>query len=129
MIERLSMFPDDVLAFTFQGQVTKADYDSVFLPAVVDALKRHPKLRLYYEIAPDFKGCDVGAMWDDFAVGVEHITRWDRVAVVTDVEWVERATKLFGFIVPASVRLFSTSETAAGRAWISATSSALEHAR
>jgi len=127
MIEHLSKFPADVVAFAFHGQVTKAEYDSVFLPAVVDELKKHPKLRLYYEIAPNFMGFDVGAMWDDFAVGMEHITRWDRVAVVTDVEWIARATQLFGMILPSSVRAFPTSETAAARTWISATSSTSEH--
>jgi hypothetical protein len=128
MIKHLSMFPDDVVAFAFEGHVTKADYDSVFLPTVIVALKRHPKLRLYYEMGADFKGFDVGAMWDDFSAGMEHLTRWERVAVVTDVEWVERATQLFGVILPARVRLFRTREAAAARNWISAPSPALEHA-
>ena len=129
MIEHLSKFPADVVAFAFQGQVTKADYDSVFLPVVASELKKHQKLRLYYEMAPDFQGFDAGAMWDDFAVGMEHIARWDRVAVVTDVEWVERAAQLFGMILPSSVKVFPTSQTAAARTWISAKSSMLEHAR
>jgi hypothetical protein len=25
---------------------------------------------------------------EDFKFGMEHITRWERVAVVTDVEWI-----------------------------------------
>jgi hypothetical protein len=119
----------DVAAFAFHGQVTKGDYDSVFLPAVRDALKRHPKLKLYYQIAPDLKGFDIGATWDDFAAEVEQITRWDRVAVVTDVGWVEGATRLFGLILPATTRLFRSSETAAARTWISATTSpTMKHA-
>jgi hypothetical protein len=40
---------------------------------------------------------------------------------------VKRATELFGMILPSSVRLFPTSQTAAGRSWISATSSTLDH--
>jgi hypothetical protein len=122
MIEHLSHFPDGVLAFVCKGRVTKADYDTVLIPAVVDALKRHPKVRLYYETAPDFTGFDVGAIWDDFSVGMEHIMRWDRVAVVTDVEWVQQATRLFSLILPRSVRIFPRSDTAAARAWIAASS-------
>jgi hypothetical protein len=72
MIEHLSHFPDGVLAFVCKGRVTKADYGTV-----------------HYETAADFTGSDLGAMWDDFSVGMERITRWDRVAVVTDFEWVE----------------------------------------
>ena len=36
MIEHLSNFPDDVLAFVCKGQVTKADYDTVLIPTVID---------------------------------------------------------------------------------------------
>jgi hypothetical protein len=124
MIEHLSHFPDDVLAFVFKGRVTKADYETVLIPAVVDALKKHPMVRLYYETAVDFTGIDVVAMWEDFSVGMEHITRWDRVAVVTDVEWMEQATRLFSLILPGSVRTFGKSDTAVARAWIAATSEA-----
>jgi len=120
MIEHLSGFPEDVLAFVFQGKVTKADYDTVFLPTVVDALGTNRKLRLYYETAADFKGIDVGGIWEDFAFGMEHATRWDRVAVVTDVEWMKQATRLFGVILPGNVRMFPTSNAGAARAWIAA---------
>jgi hypothetical protein len=129
MIKHLSTFPEDVAAFACDGKVTKADYASVFIPTIVDELKRHRKMRLYYEIAPDFVGFDGGAIWDDFAVGMEHITRWERVAVVTDVEWIERATQLFSLILPTtSVKIFPTSKALAARAWISAATSMLEHA-
>jgi hypothetical protein len=56
MIEHLSNFPDDVLAFVCKGRVTKADYDSVLVPAVVKALEKQKRVRLYYETAADFSG-------------------------------------------------------------------------
>src|ERR1039458_3755092 len=89
MIEHLTSFPDNVLAFVCKGRVTKADYDAVLVPAVVQALQTHDKVRLYYETAGDFAGIDPGAMWEDFKVGMEHLTRWERVAVVTDIEWIK----------------------------------------
>ncbi len=118
MIEHLSNFPDDVPAFVFKGQVTKADYDSIFIPAVVEALKKHAKIGLYYETAPDFTGIDAGGIWEDFAAGMEHVGRWDRVAVVTDVAWMQQATRLFSFVLLGNVRVFPTSEATAARAWI-----------
>jgi hypothetical protein len=33
---------------------------------------------VYYEIAEDFSGFDPGAMWEDFKIGIEHLTRWDK---------------------------------------------------
>jgi hypothetical protein len=40
MIEQLSTFPDNVLAFVGRGQVTRADYDAVLVPA-----RRHRAVR------------------------------------------------------------------------------------
>ena len=50
-------------------RVTKADYDFVLLSAVVRALEKQKRVRLYYEITADFSGMDPGAMWEDFKVG------------------------------------------------------------
>jgi hypothetical protein len=122
MIEHLSNFPDDVLAFVCKGRVTKADYDSVLVPAVMKALEKHKRVRLYYETAADFSGIDPGAMWEDFKVGMEHLTRWERVAVVTDVEWIKQTMRFFSFMMPGATKSFPTSEAAQARAWIIATS-------
>jgi len=118
MIEQLNSFPDNVLAFVCKGRVTKGDYDAVVVPAVINVLKTQDKIRLYYETAADFAGYDPGAIWEDFKVGMEHLTRWERVAVVTDVEWIKQTMRLFGFLMPGVVKLFSTSESEQARAWI-----------
>jgi hypothetical protein len=67
---------------------------------------------VYYEIAEDFSGFNPGAMWEDFKVGIEHLTRWDRVAVDTDVNWIGKAVRFFSFLIPATTRLFSRAEAA-----------------
>ena len=97
MIEKLKGFPANVLAFACRGQVTRRDYDSVLIPAVEAALKGHDKVRLYYETGPDFIGIEAGAVLEDFKVGVEHLGRWERVALVSDVEWIRTAVRAFGF--------------------------------
>ena len=121
MIKRLNFFPENVLAFVCSGRVTKADYDSVLIPSVIEALRSQNKVRLYYETAGDFAGIDPGAIWEDFRIGIEHLSRWERVAVVTDGEWIKQTVHLFGFLMPAAVRSFAASEADSAREWISAT--------
>ena len=118
MIERQPNFPVNVVAIACRGLVTKSDYETELIPAIDQALAANPKIRLYYQIGADFKSFEPGAMWDDFKIGMEHLTRWERVAVVTDVDWIKQSARLFGFLIPADTKSFALSEAAEARAWI-----------
>ena len=118
MIRQLDGFSGKAVGFSCHGQVTRRDYDTVLIPAVEQALAAHDKVRVYYETAPDFTGYDPGAMWADASVGVSHLPHWERVAVVSDVEWLRLAVGGFAFLMPALVRLFPGAEAAQARAWI-----------
>ncbi len=118
MIEQLQGFPATVVAFVGRGQVTKADYVSTLIPAVKKALTGHDRLRLYYELGTDFTGIDADAIMEDFKIGMEHLTRWERVAVVTDVQWIAHAVSLFSFLMPGAMKLFATKDVDQARSWI-----------
>ena len=118
MIRISSEFPDNVVAIACEGRVTRKDYDDVLVPAVKAALQRHQKIRLYYEITPQFSGIEPGAIWEDFIVGVETLLRWERVAVVTEVAWIRHTVNAFQFLMPGKVRVFSLGEAGAARDWI-----------
>lgn len=118
MIEHVKGFSDNVLAFVCSGRVTKAEYDTVLVPAVRAALKAHDKLRIYYETAANFRGIAPGAVWEDFKVGMEHLTRWERATVVTDVNWIKHTVQFFSFLMPGQMKIFPRSEAAGAREWI-----------
>ncbi len=118
MIEALAGFPTNVLGFSGTGHITRQDYETVVIPAVEEAFKRHGTLRTYFQIDHDFEGFGPGAMWEDFKVGMEHFTHWERIAVVTDVDWIRNAVKGFGFLMPGEVRVFSLTDADKARAWI-----------
>ena len=120
MITHLTDFPDSVIAVRCTSRVTKEDYDSVLVPAVQEVLRTHENARVYYEIDDGFTGFEPGAMWEDLKVGLGHFSRWDRIAIVTDIEWIKAAVRFFAFLFPATTRLFSRAEAAQARAWISA---------
>jgi stage II sporulation SpoAA-like protein len=100
--------------------VTKRDYDEILVPAVEAAFRRRTKVRCYYELGREFSGMDVGAAWEDFRVGFGHLSGWERVAVVTDVDWIRLAINVFRFLVPGEIRIFPTSEAAEARRWTAA---------
>lgn len=118
MIERLKGFPDNVVAIKARGEVTKSDYDEVLIPAVENTLKSHDKIRILYELGPDFDGYDAAAAWEDFKVGMGHFSRWERIAVITDIEWIGVATRLFSVFLPGTIRVYPNDEAAKARLWI-----------
>ena len=118
MIEQLQRFPENVVAFAGRGQVTKADYVSTLIPAVEKALAGHDRLRLYYELGDDFTGIDADAIVEDFKVGMQHLSRWERVVAVTDVQWIAHAASLFSFLMPGAIKVFSTKDADQARSWI-----------
>lgn len=59
-------------------------------------------MRIYYEVESDFAGVDP-AVWEDAMAGLSYFLRWERFAVVTDVEWIKHTVKLFGFLMPGEV--------------------------
>ena len=57
---------------------------------------------------------------EDFKVGIEHFTRWERMAVVTDVDWIKHTMQFFSFMMPGEMKIFPPSEAAQARAWVAA---------
>jgi hypothetical protein len=54
-----------------------------------------------------------------------HLTHWERIAVVTDVDWIKNAMHLFAFMIPGAVRYFSLADTQQARDWIASSPSPL----
>ena len=42
-------------------------------------------------------------MWEDFKVGMAHLLRWERITVVTDVDWIRTTVRALGFLMPGAV--------------------------
>ena len=120
MITLLTGFPDNVLAVACEGRVTRSDYRDVLIPAAEAALRRHDRVRLYYELTSQFVAFDAAAAWEDFRIGVAHWSRWERVAVASDIEWVRLAVRAFGFLMPGEARVFPVSDATEARRWIAA---------
>jgi len=90
----------------------------VLIPAVEAALRSQDKLRLLYLLGEDVTGFSVGAAWQDTKVGMEHVTRWEKIAVVTNKEWLRHSVDIFGYPIPGEIRAFPAAEKGDARAWV-----------
>ena len=49
---------------------------------------------------------------------MEHLSRWERIAVVTDVEWIRFTIRALNFVIPGETKVFRLDETPNATAWI-----------
>ncbi len=119
MIEVKPGAAEATLEIRMSGKVTAEDYDRVLTPAIQSALETQDAIRVLVQIGPDFDGFDKGAMWSDAKLGLSHWRGFDRAAIVTDVDWIENAFKIFGFAMPCPTRVFDMDEADEARRWLS----------
>src|SRR6516165_12766789 len=116
MLELIDGLPGNIVGIAVSGRLTKQDCDDVLAPAIAKSLRRHDKIRLYYELNSRFPG----AAWDEIELGLEQASRCERVAIVTDIGWVRLTVKALRFLIPSEIRVFATEQADEGRAWIRA---------
>ncbi len=123
MIERIAEMPEGTIGFRFSGEITRADYDNVLIPALVEVFASG-EVRCLCQLGPDFEGYEAGAVWEDLKTGakfgVGHLSAWKRVALVTDVDWVRHLAALFGWMTPGEMKLFSLDGLEQAKVWVAA---------
>ena len=118
MIILLGDFPDNVIAARAEGQVTGEDYTQTLVPAVEAKIAVHDRVRLLYQIGPDFKRFTTTALWEDAKIGLHHLGGFERIAVVTDVAWIRKLVDGIGGTIPGATRCFTLDEIETAKAWI-----------
>jgi hypothetical protein len=121
MLKTLDDLPDGVLGFEADGEIGADDYRKVLLPALQQQLAAGHDVRVVL-VFRQWDGMTGGALWQDLKMGVDNLTRWKKIALVTDVDWMRHATRLFGWMTPGEMRHFPMAERDAAIAWAGAKS-------
>ncbi|MCE9678633.1 STAS/SEC14 domain-containing protein [Shewanella sp. AS1] len=120
MIELLDGFSHDVLAIRVQGILSSDDYDRALVPAIEAKLTDHATIKLWYEFGEQFEGVAIETLWDDAKLGLFHLTDFSRVAIITDNENLMNMAKLFAYMAPCPVAVFSRQKTSQAYRWLNA---------
>jgi len=120
VIQLMDNLPENVIGFEAVGEVDADDYKTTLDPAVDAALQNNNKLRLIYVLGDRFDGYSGGAMWQDTKLGISHWGAWEKIALVTDKDWVDDAIKFMGWMVPGEIQVYSNDDVDAAKEWASA---------
>jgi hypothetical protein len=119
MLKIINDLPEYILGIEGEGEVTGSDYETVLIPAVEEKLKTSKKISLLYHLGNNFTGFDMKAMIDDAAIGMKHLSSWDRIALVSDHQVINIFAKFFGYFLSGEVRVFQDAELEKAKKWIS----------
>jgi hypothetical protein len=118
MLERIQNLPGGIDGVRAVGRVSKEDYEQVFGPLVGSARREGRRLRLLYQVGPEFEGFTTGAAWEDAKLGLASLRLLDGCAVVTDIGWIRESTRLLAFVLPCPVRVFGNGQLGAAVEWL-----------
>ena len=118
MLTMIEGLPDHVIGFRIHDKLRAEDYETQLVPLVNEKLADHPRLDLLCCIEGEWKGMEAGAVWQDLRLGLGRIGHWARMAIVSDISWLENAIKLFRLLSPGELRHFASGDYAAARDWV-----------
>jgi hypothetical protein len=108
--------PDGVIGFEAAGKIETSDYTGVLMPAINQLIEQGRDIRIVL-VFEQFDGISAGGAWQDLKLGVEHLTKWKRIALVTDLDWMITVASLFGWMTPGELRRFPLADRDRAIAW------------
>lgn len=118
MIEIMQGLPENVLGVIYSGKVTGEDYDDVLIPIFKEKLNKFGKIRLLYQINTGISHFSWSSYLEDTKISW-HLFSFEKVAIVSDIHWIDESVKLFAFMMPMPVKAFTGDRIDEAKAWIS----------
>lgn len=119
MIETVPGAPDGVYAFKVVGEITADDYRDVLNPQI-EALAEGSGVRCVCVLDDAWTGMSAGAVWEDAKLGINHLTKFERIAVVTNRDWIENVTNAFAKLFPNTAKVFDLDQRNEAMFWAAA---------
>jgi SpoIIAA-like len=116
MIQVISNMPVGTIGLRARGKVSEEDYRDVLVPTINAAMEQG-KVRLLY-VLEDEAGYKPGAVWADTKMWFKNLKGWERLAIVSDADWLENAVKAFGWLMPGEVKVFESDDVRDAKQWL-----------
>lgn len=119
MIRYLEDLPTNVVGFKAVGEITEVDFTETVIPKVKALIDKTDKLNYLLVLETSLKNFSFGAWLKDALMGIKHLTKWNRAAIVTDVDAIRKFTDIFSIFIPGEFRGFEHKELQEAIDWVS----------
>ena len=118
MLQRLNDMPAGTIGFEARGEVEDDDWEDVVEPVLRQEIAGGRKLRLLYLLGLNSREVEGDALSAGAEFRARHISSFERVAVVSDEDWVRPALRTLSFLLPGQARGFPVGEVAEAKTWL-----------
>src|SRR4051812_18198938 len=119
MLRQMRDMPAGTIGFEAIGEVEDDDWEDAVEPVLRREIAAGEKLWLLYLLGAEAHDVDGDAMKKDTGFRARHSKSYERVAVVTDEDWMKPALKALSFLMPGHARGFPVHDLSAAKAWLS----------
>lgn len=119
MIQQITDVPSNVSAFRAIGEVSEDDFKTVIIPIVNRLVEETDQLNYMLVLDTSVKNFTAGAWWQDALLGLKNITKWNRVAIVSDSDGINSFTDIFSVFIPGEFRGFYPEQLKVAIDWVS----------
>jgi hypothetical protein len=115
MMRRITDMPLGTIGFEAVGDVDDDAWEDAVAPVLRQELAEGRKVRLLYALAPRTR-----EVMADTGFRARHAESLERVAVVSDEDWMRPTLRTLAFILPGRAKGFRVRELAHAKAWLAA---------
>ena len=118
MLRRMVDMPAGTIGFEAIGEVEDDDWERSVEPVLRSEIADGRKVRLLYLLGAQTSDVERDALHADTGFRARHATSFDRVAVVSDEDWMRPAVRALSVLLPGSAKGFPVSDLAAAKTWL-----------
>jgi hypothetical protein len=119
MLRRIDDMPTGTIGFEAIGEVEDDDWEHAVEPVMRHEIAGGDKVRLLYFLGPESRTVEGDAMAADTGFRARHASSFERVAVVSDEDWMRPALRALSVLLPGKAKGFRAAELAEAKAWLS----------
>jgi hypothetical protein len=118
MLQRITDMPAGTIGFEAIGEVEDDDWEKAVEPLLRKEIAAGHGVRLLYLIGTSAREVEGDAMKADAGFRMRHATSYERVAVVSDEDWMRPALRALSFLLPGKARGFHVRELDEAKTWL-----------
>ncbi|RYZ95292.1 MAG: STAS/SEC14 domain-containing protein [Sphingobacteriaceae bacterium] len=119
MLQIISDMPVHVLGVHAIGEVKKDDIRKVLIPKLEEMVAVHGEINYLLVMETEIKNFTIGALLEDMMTGLDHYTKWNKIAVVSDQTSVIWFSNMFKFFIPGEAKGYPLNKLDEAVIWVS----------